>query len=113
MSTYTKPVVLTNEELAEGVYAASGSSTPGCDSKYMQGVFVAPSYGWENTMKEHYGCLGCPAYSYENGGECGLLNHYVDSGLAGSYDTDAGNRMPEWERMGYTDTTIVDETTHY
>ncbi len=126
MSTYKKPIVLVNEELSEGVYAASGipgvetettvpttNSNPGCDSKYMNGVFAAPNYGWEVTMKEHYGCLGCPAYSFANGGECGLLNHYIDSGIAGSYDTDAGNRMPEWERKGYTDATIVDETTHY
>lgn len=30
MKTYEKPVVLANEELAEGVYAASGTGTPEC-----------------------------------------------------------------------------------
>ncbi len=116
MSSYVKPMVIGNDDLTEGVYAASGEvagGTPGCDSKYMNGVFHAPTYKWEGTMLEHYGCLGCPAYSWSNGGECGLKSHYGDSGYAGSYDVDKGNRMPEWERKGYTDTTIVDEKTHY
>ena len=116
MKEYIKPLVLGNDEITEGVYAASGeaeSGKIGCDSKYMNGVFHAPNYGWENTMKEHYGCLGCPAYTWSNGGECGLKSHFISSGESGSYDVDAGNRMPEWERRGYTDVTIVDSTTHY
>ena len=30
-----------------------------------------------------------------------LLSHYVDSGYAGSYDVDNGNRKPSWEKKGY------------
>ena len=35
--------------------------------------------------------------------------HYVDSGYAGSYDTDNGNRKPSWEKKGYgPDDTVTD-----
>ena len=95
--------------MSEGVYAASGDR-PGCDSRFMNGTYVHPSYGWDNPMKEHYGCLGCPAYR-ENG--CALIidQAYLDGAL--SYDTDNGYRKPSWETMGYEDTTIVDGTTHF
>lgn len=110
MNNYEKPIVVKNEEIAEGVYAASGNGTPGCDSRYMNGVYVYPSYGWDNPMKEHYGCLGCPAYRATG---CGLLvdQAYLDGAL--SYDTDNGKRKPNWESMGYTDTTIVNDQTHF
>ena len=42
--------------------------------------------------------LGCPANTASG---CGLLSHYVDSGYAGSYDVDNGNRKPSWEKKGY------------
>lgn len=37
MKQYQKPIAVVNDELAEGVYAASGSTNKGpkCDSKYM------------------------------------------------------------------------------
>lgn len=111
MKNYVKPVVLVNEELAEGVYAASGvysdetGSTvdgPGCDSVYMRGVWQAPDYSaWGpegRGYKQQFGCLGCPANT-DSG--CGLQTHYVESGYASSYDVDNGNRMPSWERKGY------------
>ena len=56
MKQYQKPVVVVNDELAEGVYAASGSNAggsgnstsgdngPKCDSKYMKGVWQGPDY---------------------------------------------------------------------
>ena len=35
--------------------------------------------------------------------------HYVDSGYAGSYNTDNGNRKPSWEKKGYgPDDTVTD-----
>ena len=84
-NTYVKPMILVNEELSEGVYAASGavggvgdeSSSSGtgdgagnggtarvCGSIYMQGVFVSTDqgekiYGGENVGAR--GCEGCPA----------------------------------------------------
>jgi hypothetical protein len=107
MMEYMKPMIVGNEELAEGVYAASGSDTPKCDSKYMNGVYAAPQYNtWNNPMKEHYGCLGCPAFTET---ACGLQTHYVNSGQAGSYDADAGKRMPGWEQKGHTEDEIVNE----
>ena len=52
------------------------------------------------------GCLGCPAYTAT---ACGLETHYVDSGYAGSYNTDNGNRKPSWEKKGYgPDDTVTD-----
>jgi len=107
MKNYEKPLILGNEELAEGIYTASGDAAaendttgaarPGCDSKYMAGVYQHYQGGWDNTAKEHYGCIGCPAYR-ENG--CGLQvdQAYLDG--ATSYNVDNGNRMPEWERRG-------------
>ncbi|MCM1065220.1 MAG: hypothetical protein NC420_12310 [Eubacterium sp.] len=111
MNSYEKPLVLANEELAEGVYAASGAvaengsgsdNGPGCDSKYVNGVFHSPDYTKDGTegYLAQFGCLGCPAFTYA-GGECGLLTHYVESGNASSYDVDNGNRKPSWEKKGY------------
>ncbi len=103
MTNYEKPVVLANEDVAEGVYAASGTAgAPKCDSVYMQGVWQAPDYsdwaGGTRGYKQQFACLGCPANT-DNG--CGLQTHYVQSGQAASYDTDNGNRKPSWEKKGY------------
>lgn len=113
MKNYKKPVVLANEELAEGVYAASGAvssssssdnNTPGCDSQYMAGVYQHYQGGWDKTVKEFYGCIGCPAYR-ENG--CGLQvdQAYLDG--ATSYNVDNGNRKPTWESKGFSDDHMV------
>ena len=106
MKGYERPVVLVNDELAEGVDAASGDTAstngPKCDSVYMNGVWQAPDYSpWGETTrgyKQQFACLGCPANT-DNG--CGLLTHYVESGNAASYDVDNGNRKPTWEKKGY------------
>lgn len=100
---YDKPVVLPNEDMAEGVYAASGAvSGPKCDSVYMLGVWQAPDYsdwnGGTRGYKQQFGCLGCPA---NTGNGCGLQTHYIQSGQAASYDVDNGNRKPSWEKKGY------------
>jgi hypothetical protein len=102
MKKYERPIVLTNEELAEGVYAASGDTATkkSCDSKYMNGVW----HGMDYTTKDsegylaRFGCLGCRANRFNS---CGLVTDYVANNEASSYDDDAGNRMPEWERKGY------------
>ena len=94
MSTYEKPLVMVNDDLAEGVYAASGA--PGCDSKYMKGEWEKGDYSSKD-IKTNQGCNGCPAYT---GTACGLTTHYVDSNYAASYDVDNGNRMPTWEKQG-------------
>lgn len=110
MKNYEKPMVLANDELAEGVYASSGATDSGttdggvkCDSVYMKGIWQAPDYsawaaGETRGYKQQFGCLGCPANT-ESG--CGLLTHYEDSGYASSYEVDNGNRMPSWEKKGY------------
>jgi hypothetical protein len=109
MKTYEKPVILANEELAEGVYAASGDVAGGdaasggsqikCDSKYMDGNWQPQTYGdGSQGYKYQYGCLGCPAYTASG---CGLLSHYVESNYATSYETDNGKRKPAWEWNGF------------
>ena len=63
MKNYERPVMIRTEELAEGVYLASGGIK--CDSVYMNGVWQAPDYSdWNGTTrgyKQQFGCLGCPA----------------------------------------------------
>lgn len=61
MKKYERPVVELNNELAEGVFAASGASG-GCDSIYMQGVYSDGVPGGV-TYKEKFGCTGCHAYT--------------------------------------------------
>ena len=108
MNSYETPKVIENQDVSEGIYMASGDTeggsdgAPGCDSKYMKGVWQAPDYsdwgGKTRGYRQQFGCLGCPAYT-ANG--CGLQTHYVDSGKASSYDVDNGNRKPSWEKKGY------------
>lgn len=106
---YEKPIVFPVEEIAEGIYMASGQANAGdgtgelkCDSIYMKGVWQAPDYsdwaGGTRGYKQQFACLGCPANT-ANG--CGLLTHYEDSGHASSYEVDNGNRKPSWEKKGY------------
>jgi hypothetical protein len=103
MKNYEKPMILANEGLAEGVYAASGDVASGlkCDSKYMKGVWQPQTYGdGSEGYKKQYGCLGCPAYTASG---CGIAegNHYDQSGNAKSYETDNGKRKPAWEWNGF------------
>lgn len=106
---YEKPIVLPAEDIAEGVYMASGATSVAgngelkCDSIYMKGIWqgqdTSPwAQGETRGYKQVFGCLGCPAHT-ANG--CGLQTHYVDSDFASSYEADNGNRKPTWERKGY------------
>lgn len=106
MREYVRPVVLGNEDVAEGVYMASGSAK--CDSKYMNGVWQTQDYSDWGTgtrgYKDAFGCLGCPANTASG---CGLLTHYPASGNASSYDVDNGKRKPSWEAKGYAPDDVV------
>ena len=105
MREYIKPIIRIEESFAEGIYLASGdivdtgsdvsgTTSAKCDSKYLNGVYSAPDYNRTDTYKARFGCNGCPAFRW-NG--CGLqLEQYW-----GSYDTDNGNRLPNWERIGH------------
>lgn len=115
MRDYEKPMIQVSSDLAESIYLASGGeATTGdagaakCDSIYMNGVWQKPDYSdWAGSTrgyKQQFGCLGCPANT-DNG--CGLQTHYVDSGYAGSYDVDDGNRKPSWEKKGYGPDDVV------
>lgn len=59
MKNYERPVMIRTEELAEGVYLASGGIK--CDSVYMNGVWQAPDYSdWNGTTrgyKQQFGVL--------------------------------------------------------
>lgn len=114
MKQYERPTMELGGGLAEGVYLASGGQTTDgaeaakCDSIYMNGVWQAPDYsdwaGGTRGYRQQFGCIGCPA---NTGSGCGLESHYVDSGYAGSYDADNGNRKPSWEKKGYGPDDVV------
>ena len=118
MNRYERPMIIAYQDTAEGVYLASGGAADNsdtannikCDSQYMNGNWQAPDYsGWNGGTRgyrQQFGCLGCPAYTAT---ACGLKTHYVDSGYAGSYNPDNGNRKPSWEKKGYgPDDTVTD-----
>ena len=100
---YEKPIVIPAEDVAEGVYMASGAvnsggnGQPGCDSKYVNGVWHKDNYDGK-TYLSHLGCNGCNAFR-SNG--CGLQidQAYLDG--AKSYDVDNGKRKPGWEAKGH------------
>lgn len=94
MKNYEKPIVLLNNEVAEGVYAASGVSdagdtSGGCDSIYMNGIFSDGTPGGK-TYKDKFGCTGCPAHT---GKECKLDDP--------TYDPKGKVLKPNWERQGH------------
>lgn len=108
VNNYEKPIVLENEELAEGVYAASGAvsgggttttptvpenpspQAPVCDSIYIKGSYRQPDHSdWLNgTNLNGRGCEGCPA-CWSNG-----VCHVA------SYPAEEDCR-PSWEKFGY------------
>lgn len=105
MSNYEKPIVVTYEELAEGIFAASGDvadgntadnneTKKGCQSAYMNGIFGG--YGsWNGeTYKERYGCNECPAAW----GYCAVNNPDFNS---------SAPAMPGWEAQGHKGNEIV------
>lgn len=120
MKNYEKPVVLSNEELMEGIYTASGDMVaennttaanavrPGCDSKYVNGVWHKDNYDGD-TYLSHLGCNGCPAFRW-NG--CGLQLDQAFLDGATSYDTDNGKRMPGWEAKGHKPDEKIDWNTY-
>lgn len=97
MTDYVRPMVVVNEELAEGVYAASGdetgerTTTLSCQSTYMQGSYMKGD-NKASTYKEKFGCKGCNAYT---GNGCKL-----QSGKD-NVDPDA-IFMPAWEEQGHS-----------
>ncbi|MBQ7956102.1 MAG: hypothetical protein IJ282_10175 [Lachnospiraceae bacterium] len=65
MEKYVRPIVVVNDEVSEGVYAASGARIQySCDSIYMNGVYHHPTYNpLEDGYKIGRGCEGCPAWT--------------------------------------------------
>lgn len=52
MNTYKKPLITIDSDLAEGIYLASGSNGPKCDSRYMRGNWQAPDYSdWNGSTR--------------------------------------------------------------
>ena len=104
MGSYEMPMVLTNEDISEGVYAASGAvnNQSGCKSIYMKGVYHANTrndnitdWGNDSDVKHKQierGCEGCP---YNWGGYCAVNNANAQAGQDG---------RPTWEKKGYKDT---------
>ena len=104
MKNYEKPMALMNDELAEGVYAASGDqgidngedndndNGPKCNSIYVNGVFHPSNWSNPNgTMIDVRGCEGCPA----NNGHCRIATGEVNW---------EGDFRPSWEVQGHLPT---------
>lgn len=79
--TYEKPIITLQNDLAEGVYTASGDSyytgptttgadgnTVGCQSQYMKGIQQTPHHHYDGDLSQYQmidrGCEGCPADQY-------------------------------------------------
>ncbi len=91
---YTKPIITVNEELAEGVYAASGNNKLVCKSIYMLGIPISPSYNpIEDGYKTGRGCEGCPAWDDE---EC--VCRLITKPEEMNWDDDF---RPTWEVQGH------------
>lgn len=104
MKNYEKPVATKVDDLAEGVYMASGDAgdvggdasettvSRGCGSKYMNGVFQMPTY---NSIEDGYkigrGCEGCPAW---NGNSCRFESAPEEMNWDGDF-------RPSWEVQGH------------
>jgi len=103
MGSYEIPMVLANEDVSEGVYAASGAANhqSGCQSIYMKGVFQANTRftnitDWSNDSdvkhkEKERGCEGCPY----NWGHCAVKDANANAGQ---------DARPSWEKKGYKDT---------
>ena len=96
MNKYEKPMVELNNELAEGVYAASGAADIECGSDYMNGSFHKGDRGqgkgsrnWK--YKEDFGCAGCPA---NLGYVCALKTDDKDK----YKQYDKKDLRPQWEK---------------
>ena len=86
MEHYEKPEVLVVDDLAEGVYASSGSSGNSCDSIYMNGVYVTGTFkSIQDGYKAGYGCNGCPVAW----GRCAVAEVSWE-----------GDFRPSWEKAG-------------
>jgi len=102
MGSYEMPMVLANEDVSEGVYAASGAvnNQAGCHSIYMKGVFHANSRfnyvvpGDDSDIKHKEIERGCEGCKY-NWGSCAVNNANAQPGQ---------DARPSWEIKGYKDT---------
>lgn len=95
---YVRPEIVTVNEMAEGVYLASGDEVKTCQSKYMNGVYQRPNPSTIPGATCRYGDLGCRSCPADNNWDCALL---TDRPLATSSLTD-GALMPKWEYIGHT-----------
>jgi hypothetical protein len=87
MKNYVKPEIIVVDNLAEGIYASSGSTGGGCDSKYMNGIFVVGiGSPITNGYKVGRGCEGCPG---SEGNKC-----------KADKMNDAEDCRPTWEKDG-------------
>lgn len=99
MESYKRPEIIRMDEMAEGIFAASGSDGTGgggqkCESIYMNGVFtVGNGNSINDGYKIGYGCDGCPAIEKGKGKNsyCNIANI-----------TWEGDFRPWWEKQGKT-----------
>lgn len=108
MNNYEKPVVLKLDEVAEGVYAASGAAASDqqgeivCQSVYIQGVWHRPNtYTPGRDQEEVITRRGCEGCSADDGDGCKIKKGKIDD-----LNKD-GVFKPTWEQEGMGPNTIV------
>ena len=105
---YQKPLIISENDIAEGVFTASGliegaedqtGSEPQqtnlgntlCESQYMLGVWKGSDWSnWQGTNYDVRGCEGCPANWND-----GVCHANSDPGFAEREDL-----RPSWEKEG-------------
>lgn len=93
MKCYQKPLLILNEEMCEGVYAASGDNpvSTGCQSIYIKGIYRKKKHGNQLSTMLDIGCHGC---AYYTGNGCKVYDANAQEGL---------DARPKWEIAGYKD----------
>ncbi len=108
---YERPLIVTVNDVAEGVYLASGEPKKECQSKFMNGNYQTPNPSNIPGATCQYGDLGCRSCPADINWACALQTGEGIQGL----DKTGGKFMPIWEYEGHTptDTYINDNFNTY
>lgn len=101
---YEKPVIVKVDDVAEGVYLASGQKQ--CQSKYMNGTYKRPNPSNIPGAECKYGDLGCRSCPADINWNCALQ---TGEGIQ-SLDKTGGKYMPLWEYEGHDENAVYVNT---
>lgn len=88
---YQKPVIITQDNIAEGIYTASGEKNH-CESAYMNGSYQRPTEGWVEGQTYTYSTIACRSCPADQNWTCAVAdgNTYMNQTL-----------KPKWEVNGH------------